>query len=209
MEFNIYRIIDKLKIKRPIFTSEADLQLELAWVIKEEYPNAKVRMEYCPAFDPNMHIDILVKINGKWIPIELKYKTKRYQKIIDNEIYNLRTHGAKDQNCYLYLKDIERIEKIKENANCFQEGYTIFVTNELSYLKKPNSDNVVYYQFSLEDGIIKNGELDWNEKTGEGTKRNYGKSIVLKNQYKIIWQDYSKIDESKAGMFKILINKIS
>ena len=69
--------MQKLKEKRTIFVSEADFQLELAWIIKDEYPNAKVRLEYSPAFDLSMHIDILVIIDRKWIPIELKYKTKR------------------------------------------------------------------------------------------------------------------------------------
>ena len=79
-----------------------------------------------------MHIDILVIIDNKWIPIEIKYKTKGCCKNIDNEIYNLKNHGAKDVNCYLYLKDIHRIEIIKENVPDFAEGYTVFVTNELS-----------------------------------------------------------------------------
>lgn len=37
-----------------------------------------------------MHIDILVIMNNKWYPIELKYKTKGCKKIIDNEIFNLK-----------------------------------------------------------------------------------------------------------------------
>ena len=94
--FDIYKIIGKLKNKRQIFTSEADFQLELAWIIKEEYPNTKVRLEYCPSFDLNMHIDILVIYDNKWIPIELKYKTKCCNKLINGEIFNLKNHGAKD-----------------------------------------------------------------------------------------------------------------
>jgi len=47
-EFNIEIIMSKLKEKRKIFVSEADFQLEMAWIIKEEYPDAKVRLEYCP-----------------------------------------------------------------------------------------------------------------------------------------------------------------
>ena len=128
---NIDLILHKLKEKRTIFVSEADLQLELAWIIKDEYPHAKVRLEYCPAFDLNMHIDILVILDGKWIPIELKYKTKGCQKIVDGEYYDLKNHSAKDVNCYAYLKDIQRIESIKSNVSSFQEGYAILLTNEL------------------------------------------------------------------------------
>jgi hypothetical protein len=74
--FDINLVMEKLKSKREIFVSEADFQLELAWIIKEQYPDALVRLEYCPYFNPSMHIDILVIIDNQWIPIELKYKTK-------------------------------------------------------------------------------------------------------------------------------------
>ena len=153
-QFNIDLIMSKLKEKRKIFVSEADFQLEIAWIIKEIYPNAKVRLEYCPSFDFNMHIDILVVIDNKWIPIELKYKTKGCKKNIDNEIFNLKNHGAKDVNCYLYLKDIQRIEKIRDNVSEFIEGYTIFITNELSYTRKTLKQECVYKQFSLENNIF-------------------------------------------------------
>ena len=39
-KFNIELIISKLKEKRRIFVSEADFQLEMAWIIKEQYPNS-------------------------------------------------------------------------------------------------------------------------------------------------------------------------
>lgn len=208
MNFDINKIIKKLQLKRKIFVSEADFQLEIAWVIKEEYPTATVRLEYCPVFDLNMHIDILVIYDNKWIPIELKYKTKGCIKEINGEVFNLKNHGAKDINCYLYLKDIQRIEKIKNNINNFKEGYTIFLTNELSYVKAPQKSNCFYKNFSLEEGIEKIGKLDWSENTGDGTKKKCNDPIILNNKYKIEWNDYSKIDDTNTGNFKILINKI-
>ena len=108
--FDIKKIIEKLKAKRKVFSSEADFQLALAWTIKEIYSNSvDVRMEYCPDFDPNMHIDIVVFVGNKWIPIELKYKTTSVKGGIkdNNEIFHLKTHSAKPQNCYKYLRDIE------------------------------------------------------------------------------------------------------
>lgn len=206
--FNIYKIIDKLKEKRKLFVSEADFQLELAWIIKEEYPNAKVRLEYSPSFEPNMHIDILVVIDDKWIPIELKYKTKGCIKKVDNEEYYLKNHGAKDVNCYLYLKDIQRIERIKEKIDNFEKGYTIFITNEMSYTKEPKLANCIYKDFSLHNEVIKQGALNWSENAGEGTKKNCEKPIILKNKYEMIWEIYSKIDDSDTGIFKILVNEI-
>lgn len=65
-----------MRTRRKVFSSEADFQLALAWTIKDVYRDSvDVRMEYCPDFDLNMHIDIVVFVGDKWIPIELKYKT--------------------------------------------------------------------------------------------------------------------------------------
>lgn len=206
---NMDLIMQKLKEKRRLFVSEADFQLELAWIIKDEYPNAKVRLEYCPDFDSSMHIDILVIIDRKWIPIELKYKTKGCHKNVDGDTYNLKNHGAKDVNCYLYLKDIQRIEKIRENVPEFAEGYVIFLTNELSYAKKPRKNDCVYKDFSLENGITKRGVLNWGENASAGTKKNCENQIYLKDEYNIKWTLYSQIDETNTGKFLYLKNKVT
>jgi len=214
---NMENMIEKLRNKRKLFASEADFQLELAWVIKESYPNSRVRLEYSPRFDLNMHIDILVIINNQWVPIELKYKTKggKNEKtavvVVDNETYSLKNQSAKDTGCYLYLRDIRRIESIKENAPQFAEGYTVFITNDLSYTEKPRKANCVYKEFSLEQGIVKTGRLNWADHTGAGTKKSMEKPIILKGEYKMDWKDYSDIENTEhpnISIFKYLINEI-
>ncbi len=208
-KFDIELVIDKLKTKRKLFVSEADFQLEIAWVIKEIYQNAKVRLEYTPSFNPDMHIDILVMLDNKWIPIELKYKTKGCTYNFDGDFYQLKNHSAKDVNCYLYLKDIQRIETIKQNINNFQEGYTIFITNQINYSEPPKKINCVYKDFSLENGIEKKGTLDWSPEASEGTKKNCEEPIVLKQKYTISWKEFSKLDDSNTGTFIYLVNKIN
>lgn len=211
-KFDIENIISKLQNKRPVFVSEADLQFEMALIIKDEFPNAKIRLEYCPSFNPNMHIDILVIIDNKWIPIEIKYKTKggkNCSKQIENEIFNLKNHGAKDVNSYLYLKDIHRIEDIQEHeSKFFQKGYTVFITNDLTYMKKPTKKNCYYREFSLEDGIIKSGVLKWDSKASDGTKKNCEDPIKLKGKYPIKWKLYKNIDDTSTGTFIYLVNRI-
>lgn len=207
-EFQLAPVIAALQRKRPIFVSEADFQLELAWTIKEQYPEAKVRLEYCPDFAPNIHLDILVIIDGRWIPIELKYKTKGCRKVVDDEVFNLKNHSANDVNCYLYLKDLQRIESIRDQAPEFLEGYTIFITNDLSYAKKPLKADCIYRQFSLEDGITKTGLLDWSASASEGTKKNCDKPIVLRDEHPLQWHEYSRLDDTKTGTFIYLVNKI-
>ena len=208
IDFDMDLIVNKLKEKRKIFVSEADFQLELAWVIKENYPDAKIRLEYPPSFDLNMHIDILAIIDNKWYPIELKYKTKGCKKIIDDEIFNLKNHGAKDVNSYLYLKDIMRIEKVRNNINNFGNGYTMFITNDLSYMKKPLKDNCVYREFSLEDRIVKKGKMFWSKNTSKGTMKNCEEPIILNDSYNINWKRYSKLDNENTGTFIYVINEI-
>ena len=90
----------------------------------------------------------------------------------------------------------------------FEKGYTIFITNDMTYIRKPLKINCFYKDFSLEDGIIKSGHMDWHEETSIGTKKNAEKPINLEGKYKIKWEDYSKVDESNSGIFNILINEI-
>lgn len=201
MEIDIFSVMERLKSRKPIFVSEADFQLEMAWTIKELHPDIKVYMEYCPEFDQKMHIDILLITNKGWIPIELKYKTKGCKIKIDNETYILANHSAKDVNCYLYLKDIQRIERIQEQAPSFIEGYTVMLTNEPAYLNMPSKENCVYSDFSLHEGAIKSGTMKWSEKTGVGTKKGNESPITLKGEYTVHWQQYCKVNETTSGTF--------
>lgn len=78
MELSIEKVLRDLFKDRPIFHSEADFQFALAWRIKEQYSKAKIRLEMrSDNFDKKEYIDILVELNGKKYPIELKYKTKK------------------------------------------------------------------------------------------------------------------------------------
>ena len=215
MSIDMEKIIKTLQGKRQIFCSEADFQLEMAWVIKEMYHDAEVRLEYVPTFNDKMHIDILVFISNKWIPIELKYKTKNSKKgaLEDKktqEVFNLKNQGAKDIGCYLYLKDIMRIESIKQEVkNNFEEGYAVFLTNDKTYLKSPQNNDCVYKDFSLEHGITKHGELKWAEHTGAGTKKGIEDPIILKGIYKMEWNEFSKVNEERSdGTFYYLVTKI-
>ena len=154
---DIDKIMYQLSRWRPIFHSEADFQFSLAWMIKEQYPNCDIRLEFVPEFNPNLHLDILVILDGKWIPIELKYTTRKCIKTINDEVYVLKEQGAKDQGCYNYLKDIMRIEEFRDKSDKFIEGYTIKITSEISYLKPPTKVNCTYAEFSIEEGSIKTG----------------------------------------------------
>ena len=198
---DIIFILNKLKDKRKIFNSESDFQFSLAWEIKEFYKNADIRLEYCYDFRKNIRIDIVVKLDTKIYPIELKYKTKLYRKYFGDEWYYLKNHGAQDLGRYDYLKDIQRMELFSNEIHNFEKGFTIILTNDNSYWKK-NKKGTVDEQFYLNENIIKTGLLKWGEHSSEGTKKNREKPIELNGKYKINWNDYSVINDNSGGIFK-------
>lgn len=206
-KFDINLIIGKLKEQRKIFVSEADLQFAIAFIIKEQYPNAKIRLEYCPEFELDMHIDILVIIGKDRYPIELKYKTKKYETVIDNEKFVLKEHGAIPVNSYLYLKDIKRLEECRKMMPEFKTGYAIFITNDLGYLKSPVKNDLIYKQLALIDNSKKTGKLNWEDNASDGTKKNVEEEIELKDIYLLKWNNYSNFG-NKNGMFMYLMNEV-
>lgn len=70
----------------------------------KQYKDVLIRLEYRPYFKPSMHIDILVIVNDRWIPIELKYNIKGCTKKIESEVFVLNNHGAKDIICYCFSR---------------------------------------------------------------------------------------------------------
>lgn len=217
--FDIEIVIDKLKETKRVFYSEAHFQLELAWIIKDCYGNSyDVNLEYTPSDEvlknkKKMHIDILLKNkdDGKIIPIELKYRTKSCVLKQEGEPIVLANHAAKDIGCYLYLNDIRRIELIKEvKKSDFEKGYAIMLTNDLSYTKPPRRRDCVYSAFSLDDGNIKTGTLQWGNAASEGTKKGIDDEIKLTGKYLMKWNNYIELPriDGKTELFKYLVSEI-
>lgn len=203
----IDRLMKKLAKQRRIFYSEADFQFALGWLIQQENPDYKVRFEYSPSFDNSMHIDILVITDDqKWIPIELKYKTQRVQIECGDEKYSLKKHGAKNENCYRYVKDIERIETIALKSEKFIEGYAIMLTNDATYIKEPLTKKANYSDFSIHNGACLNREyehehkLKWKDESK--VKKEMKSPIKLNGKYHMKWNDYSIIDNHKIDNHK-------
>ena len=193
--FSITKALEALKQKRKIFFSEADFQFALAWTIKELFPHVEVRLEWIPVdYNPNIYIDIVVFENGNLIPIELKYKTKKTDKVVGGERFVLKNQSATDLGRYDFLKDIQRIEFIKQHFKSFKEGYAVLLTNDPNYLVAP-SVNASYGAFSIADGDIKTGALRW----AEGSKSIKGREgIDLLGSYPMKWSEYSRIDDVEA-----------
>ncbi len=188
MEFDINLVMEKLRERKKEFVNENDLKQEMVNVIEDLYSNARTRMEYPTNFNANKAIDILVIINNKHFPIEVKYPT-------------IKGEHPKNEQCYKYLQDIERIEKFRDNDPLFEKGYTIILTDIKSFKEKPTSENVDYYDFSIHERAEKTGTLMWQK----GEKKRFEQPITLKGTYKMNWKEYSQLNNH---IFIYLVNEI-
>lgn len=216
--FNIGIIMEKLAAERPVFHSEADFQFALAWKIQDTYPAAKIRLEKSvpgledskSKYSKNRYIDIMVIIDGKEIPIELKYKTRKKCKDpvkVKNEEYNLKNQGAQDNGRYDFFRDISKIEKYLnfKNTNC-DYGYAIILTNDHLYYEPGRDSNSSQFRIDKEIERIKSGEHDWKSKSESFKTYNSNRFnvIKLKHSYDVEWKDYPASEEI-GKEFKFLI----
>lgn len=158
----IETVLLALANERKVFWSEADFHFAFAWKLKEMFedrdPKSDINVRLERRADEleqrtdaseqgnekensgDIYIDIWVEINEKVYPIELEYKTIQCTLKDDSEEYKLKQHGACDIGCYLYLKDVKRIEELSESlGDNFGKGFAIMLTNDHLYWDQPKT----------------------------------------------------------------------
>ena len=201
-KFDIYRVLQELSKTNPLFCSELEFQFYLAWKIKELYKDQfTICIEY-PLKNyegKNRNIDLLViDSSGGYIPIELKYKTSKFEQIWNGLTFNLKDQSANDLTKYGHIKDISRIEYFKETETNFLVGYAITITNQSRTWQKIVNTEQTDYEFSLENGItINKGIKKWHECTSDYNKK-HNPSVFLKNDYFIHWQDFCNFNKPRG-----------
>lgn len=208
---NISNTLSNLSKNRQLFCSEADFQQALAWQIHEDYKEDKVFLEYPLTIqqdgkDKPIRVDIVVKHDEEYIPIELKYLTKKL-KIKEPEVeFELKNQGARDIRMHDVLADVERIENIidQNKLNQCSSGYQITLTNDKGYLTESRG-NHLYKNFSLHEGReIPTDTLKWNGKPPRSFYDSSKRPITLRSSYKINWDK----DTFKTYGFNLLIFEI-
>lgn len=113
---DISKLLLSLAKKRPVFHSEADFQHAFAWEIHRQWPAASVRLEMPYRTHKHLfYIDIWIIYRAQIFAVELKYKTRSLFIDINKEKYQLRSQRAHDTGRYDFLRDIYRLEQIKNN----------------------------------------------------------------------------------------------
>jgi len=152
-------LLEDLSGRRPVFHSEADFQLALAWHIHEEGPNSKVRMEFRPFQNENMHLDIWLQTSET--AIELKYPTRELKVDREGEIFALRNQSAQDARRYGFIMDILRLEQVVYDSGMAKAGFAVLLTNDPSYWKLPQQgwQDTVDAAFRIHEGMVIKGEM--------------------------------------------------
>ena len=115
--------------RRPIFHSEADFQLALAWELQTTHPHAAIRLEYPIGADSKrMFADIWIRDAGSVTAIELKYKKAPLKTTVGGEQFKLDSQGAQVQGRFDFIKDICRLEQLSE-----VRGWALLLTNDPQY----------------------------------------------------------------------------
>jgi hypothetical protein len=203
---DIQTIITSLSQKRPVFHNEADFQHALAWEIREYYPDSKIRLETkVHGANTKVYLDILVHYEGRKYAIELKYKTRTFECVVDGEEFSLNNQGAHDIGRYDVLKDLQRLEQMVASGVA-DDGILIFLTNDASYYSNPGEEKqTADRDFRLHEGRSIHGQLSWGEQTGYGTMRGREEPISLQGQYEMRWASYSHVSDTSRVEFRYLL----
>jgi len=203
MRSQIITIInDALLFREEFFTREQEVQIYLADYLNQknlfdyvylEYHIPSNAIENYPWKDSNnIYIDLVVCTEGKYYPIEIKYKT--ISQTVPLKLFGTESpvvlghHGAQNIGCYDFWKDIKRLELFEQTFEKVEKGIMLFITNDESYQLPPRNNEVGYAQFSInQNRIVESGQtLDWNGALSISVNR---PPIHLVNSYFLKWSE--------------------
>lgn len=175
------------------FFNERDFQMHLAMALQKSGHYDDVDVEYAvPWGKTEIRLDIVVRKGEEYLPIELKYKTKKAEVMVHRFGMDLgksvvKDQSAKDLGCYAFWKDVHRIELMCEKFKNVKNGISVFLTNDDSYTRPPRSVDVNYYNFSLAAGKHTT-DMHWKNSTGSTADDKYD-GFDLQKEYVNEWHE--------------------
>lgn len=203
----ITELMKSLSETRPIFHSEADFQHALAWEIQKTIPDdGQVRLEYPFGDGPERkYLDIWLR--DMKIAIELKYRTQQLNRVINGESFVLRPHSALDTGRYGFIRDIRRLEQVRQ-CKLSDTGFAVLLTNDPLFWDSPKN-KTQDEDFLLYDNREIKGEMKWSKVKKWMKKEGVDKPIKLDGCYRLNWQDYPEVcGREKYSQFRYLAVKV-
>lgn len=157
-----------LESNKELLFNERDFQIHLAtWLRNSANQYDDVDVEYYVPkseienyiWDSELRLDIVVKKDDNYCPVELKYKTKqveckitRFDEELNNKVVVMKNQSAQDLGMYDFWKDVRRVELVCNRFERVKGGLAVFVTNDECYVKgsKESSNS---YLLNLTEGV--------------------------------------------------------
>ncbi|MFE6840530.1 hypothetical protein ACFVFI_37650 [Streptomyces sp. NPDC057705] len=192
-------VLARLRARRPVFHSEADLQHSFALAVGEVARDVHCRLEVpVRGRDASEYLDLLCLGPTGRTAVEFKYVTRRWSGTVGMppEEYVLRGHNAPDVARRDFLRDVERLERFCDRED--QNGLALLITNEASLWrprqrKTPTRDE----EFRIHQDRELSGTLLWAEGSFPDNTR------VLRGAYTLAWRPYTQLDGA-GGEFRCL-----
>ena len=165
-----------LESNEELLFNERDFQMHLAtWLRNSANRYDDVDVEYYVprqelegyVWDSELRLDVVVKRDGEYCPVELKYKTRkverkisRFDEALSDDVVVMKNQGAQDLGMYDFWKDVRRVELVRNRFERVKGGLAVFVTNDSFYTKgsKPTSNN---YLFGMAGEAARSTKKHW------------------------------------------------
>ncbi len=189
-----------LRSNNELLFNERDFQIHLAtWFRNSANAYEDVDVEYYVPWQElkdyvwksELRLDVVVKKDGEYCPVELKYKTKkverhiaRFDEQLKKSVAVMKDQGAQDIGMYDFWKDVRRVELVRNRFDRVKGGLAVFVTNDASY-KKESKETSNNFQFCMTEGKPHTKQKHWlnPESTCAKTHPNF----EVEKEYNIKW----------------------
>lgn len=173
--------------RRPLFHSERDFQVALAWQVQVADPRMHVYLETRPS--EGVHLDLAFESADRahYTAVELKYFTRFWSGPVDGQHFALKAQGAHDFGGWGVVKDITRVEKfvrVRPGSN----GAVIALTNDSKYWTPTPNSSASDVAFRLGEGTVLEGLREWLRPPAS-IERNA--ALPLRGRYEVHWEDFS------------------
>lgn len=190
--------------------NERDFQMKLAvsLLAKGTYDDVEVEY-YIPnsvakgagyEWSSDLRLDLVVRKGAEYVPVELKYPTRRvmtdiirFGKVLPG-VEIVKNQGAQDIVMYNFWKDVRRVEIVRNLfPKAVKGGLSVMLTNDDYYLRGPRPGTICS-AFSLADGrSAVTGTLAW-----AGSPRTAADKppFTLGGKYSVAWHNTSIANHS-------------
>lgn len=191
-----------LENNEELLFNERDFQMHLAtWLRNSANCYDDVDVEYyvpCQeldnyVWDSELRLDIVVKKDSEYCPVELKYKTKKVERKIsrfDEELAGnvvvMKNQGAQDLGMYDFWKDVRRVELVRNRFERVKGGLAVFVTND-GFYTKGSKESSNHYLFNMSAGKAHSKQKYWAKP--ESTCAKTHPNFEVEKEYTIDWYD--------------------